>query len=767
MKQGLRYVLSLLVLSMALVSYAQKYTKGAYAEFTKTSFINKKISFQLSGEKLVSYGFVYNTEDSTQTIHVKLFNPDYAIFKEMSYVVPDSIMINMHEGGIKVFENIENGKPVFYFAFNALSGFDFVTGNKASVIREDGVKTCTASCSWMGFKIVNLDGTHKLVSEYQQIDTIHFDHNGRYGTYTHQFGTSSVYDIQTGALEHTFPRGTTVISVDKVNDSYKYFTTNDYYMRSLDPDDPWGKFLDVSKVTEYNADFSVWQDVQAPIPHFGMQGYEVYSANLYQPLVAGNTVYYIHQVTYQNENYDYKTYNYLTNHSGALLSATDKSCYSVWHMGDEPNVNVQYLPLLQKYAIINYDAAYSLPELDSLGQYNLALTNLSGGVKFINFTKPEVRILNNDFSLYKSFLVSDSVDYFNGASQLDVVDDNALELFFTAKDSLLVYNEDGKLLMDQVFTPLQGGMFNSGNMIIFNLKNEKYGRFSSTDGYQYMRTMPLTVRFNQENQASGNVQLYQMFGDSVVAIADTLIEQNLAIFDAPEGKFAVQTKSTNDFSSTFYPSTLFWEQAGKIDLTADDDSVIDLVRIPVPNPLNAQQTAGVSGKLIRSGPIYGDFPGASVYVQDASNQNILAGQDLADSLYTFSHLPNGTYKILVTIPGYELNQAATVVLNGNQLTDIDFSIKTTEKEIQALNPTGLNTLIADRMMVYPNPVVNTLTWQGVEADAGVQVLDASGHVVLDKKLSNGRLDVSMLASGVYVIRGVKNGVVVQARLIKK
>jgi hypothetical protein len=27
--------------------------------------------------------------------------------------------------------------------------------------------------------------------------------------------------------------------------------------------------------------------------------------------------------------------------------------------------------------------------------------------------------------------------------------------------------------------------------------------------------------------------------------------------------------------------------------------------------------------------------------------------------------------------------------------------------------------------------------------------------------------VSMLASGVYVIRGVKNGVVVQARLIKK
>ena len=202
MKQGLRYVLSLLVLSMALVSYAQKYTKGAYAEFTNTSFINKKISFQLSGEKLVSYGFVYHTEDSTQTIHVKLFNPDYAIFKEMSYVLPDSIMINMHEGGIKVFENIENGKPVFYFAYNSNDGEDYVSGNKATVIREDGVKTCTGYCAWMGFKVVNLDGTHKLVSEYQQIDTIHFDHNGWNGTYTHQFGTSSVYDIQTGALEH-------------------------------------------------------------------------------------------------------------------------------------------------------------------------------------------------------------------------------------------------------------------------------------------------------------------------------------------------------------------------------------------------------------------------------------------------------------------------------------------------------------------------------------------------------------------------------------
>ena len=56
--------------------------------------------------------------------------------------------------------------------------------------------------------------------------------------------------------------------------------------------------------------------------------------------------------------------------------------------------------------------------------------------------------------------------------------------------------------------------------------------------------------------------------------------------------------------------------------------------------------------------------------------------------------------------------------------------------------------------VFPNPVVNELNLKGLREDVNAQVYSLSGAMVINAELNqeNGRIDVSGLAAGTYVLK---------------
>lgn len=73
------------------------------------------------------------------------------------------------------------------------------------------------------------------------------------------------------------------------------------------------------------------------------------------------------------------------------------------------------------------------------------------------------------------------------------------------------------------------------------------------------------------------------------------------------------------------------------------------------------------------------------------------------------------------------------------------------------NPTGVSS-IESEIVVYPNPVQDELYFSigDLEQDATVAVYNVSGGLVFHSSLANGKVDLSVLSSGVYIIE-VNNG----------
>lgn len=747
--------------------HAQKYVQGAYFDNSNVQS-TKKMHFEIAGDKLSLSGVTQDTALHTQTIAVTLLNPDYSIFKYMTKTVSESVMINMHEGGIQVVENVESGKPVYYFVYNCNLGEDWATGNRAVMVREDGIETGFGYCSWMGFKLVNIDGLHKMVADRQQVDTIHFNNQNGIGWYTYQFGTTAVFDVKTGALEHAFPRGTTVSSIEKVNGSIKYFTTNDYYKRSLDPNDTWGKVYDATKATHYNADFSPWITSTIVPTAFNVSGYDVYESSMFTPIVAGSTLYFIHQITYKNDNYQYLSKSYLTDSDGAAITTVNKWVYNKWHFGTDESASIKFLPTLGKYAVVDYTTVYSLPELDSIGSFNSVVAQPNGSIKFVRFNAPNALIYNDNFSLYKTVQVADTLTSFTAASSNLVENNSKIELFFKQDSSLVVYNEDGKVLFNQGFRPMGNGPFSSGLPIGFFVNGEKYGRFSQTTGYQNVRTMPLNVSIVGGATSSRQVRLYRKEGDFLRVCADAISSAGTAKFDAPEGLLYPRVMGNADFLSTYFTNGLLWEEANPILFTTDKDTAVEVVCKPAPASLSLTDIGRVSGKIRHIGLAIRESHKLEVYLKNASTGQVVAQIADVDSMYAFNNIPNGTYQVLVNEPGFVMESAATVVLNQNNtvLSNIDFEASNSTRKINALISIGISPLVV-KSGLYPNPAKTSVTVLNARPNAKAQVVDLSGKVVLESEMSNTTLNLSSLKAGVYFVRTSAYGLSINEKLIKE
>lgn len=74
------------------------------------------------------------------------------------------------------------------------------------------------------------------------------------------------------------------------------------------------------------------------------------------------------------------------------------------------------------------------------------------------------------------------------------------------------------------------------------------------------------------------------------------------------------------------------------------------------------------------------------------------------------------------------------------------------KVIQGLYPTGTNEVGGSSVSVFPNPVSKTLYLNGLTGMSTVSVFDLNGKIVLKPQITKGRIDVSNLENGIYLIK---------------
>ena len=134
---------------------------------------------------------------------------------------------------------------------------------------------------------------------------------------------------------------------------------------------------------------------------------------------------------------------------------------------------------------------------------------------------------------------------------------------------------------------------------------------------------------------------------------------------------------------------------------------------------------------------------------------------LALSLASFLYAEESENMVAVSADGDKTTYALATVSRINVIADANSASMTVVdkdgnqfagyvKILFAEAPTDIEELGFTQVYVFPNPVVNTLTIQGVDENTPLEVYNLTGKSVLKDK--GAELDVTSLSQGTYILR---------------
>lgn len=134
---------------------------------------------------------------------------------------------------------------------------------------------------------------------------------------------------------------------------------------------------------------------------------------------------------------------------------------------------------------------------------------------------------------------------------------------------------------------------------------------------------------------------------------------------------------------------------------------------------------------------------------------------LALSLASFLYAEESENMVAVSADGNKTTYALATVSRINVIADANSASMTVVdkdgnqfagyvKILFAEAPTDIEELGFTQVYVFPNPVVNTLTIQGVDENTPLEVYNLTGASVLHDKGTE--LDVTSLSQGTYILR---------------
>jgi hypothetical protein len=231
-----------------------------------------------------------------------------------------------------------------------------------------------------------------------------------------------------------------------------------------------------------------------------------------------------------------------------------------------------------------------------------------------------------------------------------------------------------------------------------------------------------------------------------------------------------------NYLPTYYPSTLFWNQATTVQVAAGSGIQAPIQMIGGTNPGGPGFIGGLISQGANKGP--GDpEPGVLVMLLDAGNNDNPVAFQYSDSLgaFGFSNIPYSTYKVYAEIPGKTtFPNIVTIDVNHPNSNSIQIVVGT--HVISGIEQ--VNAAIPGKVgMPYPNPSAEEC-YLPVTLTSGMnltmELSDLTGRTLMHeiRELPAGysllRIPVNEILNGVYfvTIRG-ENGWITTRKLVKQ
>lgn len=345
---------------------------------------------------------------------------------------------------------------------------------------------------------------------------------------------------------------------------------------------------------------------------------------------------------------------------------------------------------------------------------------------------------------------------------LTVLNDDHIRAHFDLSPIVLGGNPDS--LLASVWTNFDGS---------FTAPNKVYVLPSATinGSLNYSGTYDGLVEVYQENPGM-NPSTYSLIGSTVVqnnnySIPNIPMFTNLLLRSVPVG--------VSDVVATYYPDQIAWQNSTSVMAISSPSG--PYVITPYSAMLAAQQGAVVNG-AIGFGP-NGFFKantvmaeGVEVFILDVNNNQVAQTVTDANGLYSFNNIANGSYEIVIDIPGYSQVSTYSFTVNSSSdvIEDLDFLID--NGEIFTSNFMGLQPLSDEKLEVYPNPTTGQIVVNLPDAneEMTLALLTLSGETVMSYAIQSGVSNTSInfggVANGVYILRLSYDKGVQQTRIVK-
>ncbi|MFD1551572.1 hypothetical protein DNU06_03295 [Putridiphycobacter roseus] len=311
------------------------------------------------------------------------------------------------------------------------------------------------------------------------------------------------------------------------------------------------------------------------------------------------------------------------------------------------------------------------------------------------------------------------------------------------------------------------------------------GTFYESNAITIAESTAIDGIVNYTGTFNGVVELYHQNNNvspaTYTLIADAIVSPNNAYSFSPiaEASYLLRAVPSNmtDVVATYYPNNIAWQNATVIAtdplVTTNTYDISPFLSINLTGSGTVNGTLGYGPNgFTKANTVLAE--GVEVFLKGETNSIYAQAETDVNGLYSFDHVPDGNYSILINIPGYEQISSYDFVVNAtdNSFNGLDFLIDDGEIFKSAF----LATKKYDQttLTVYPNPTTGKISIElpNELSKFTANVYSQLGQVVWSQTFDNHQsnvlnADLSDLPNGIYYVKLQADNAAYHLKIVKQ